>query len=264
MISKYVDDAALAKLGPGRRAMMVVVFCLLAFCFPATAEGDTAEDLIGMGLELYQNRSYQEALRPTMRPSSYPRTIPGRGWARARSLARWEITTSHFGSPERHQDISRRSEAWFGVGLNRFLLHDQRFPEGLGEGPGDGRKLHQGVGAEKHSPSPYGQNDEALEASKRARMSFRSIRYGDALSFLGSESFILRQMGRDDEFLAALENATTLDPRNYDAGSSSARPSRGGASTIGPLRPRQPPIQHSSDQSPVLGPGPHRQGERPY
>ena len=62
-----------------------------------------------------------------------------------------------------------------------------------------------------------GKNDEALEASKRARMTSGPSDTEMLSHSWVSESFILRQMGRDGELLAALENATTLDPQNYDA-----------------------------------------------
>ena len=125
MISKYVDDAALAKRGDGRRAMMAAVFCLLAFCFPATAEGDTAEDLIGMGLELYQNRSYQEALeaydQALLLSPDDPRAWMGKGQVLS-------VLGDYNRSLLAYQNATRISpddpEAWFGEGLNRFLLHD--------------------------------------------------------------------------------------------------------------------------------------------
>ncbi len=219
MISKYVDDAALAKLGPGRRAMMAAVFCLLAFCFPATAEGDTAEDLIGMGLELYQNRSYQEALEAydealLLSPDD-PRAWMGKGKV-------FSALGDYNQSLLAYQNATRISpddpEAWFGVGLNRFLLHDLndslKASERALEMDGNYTRAWE---LKSTVLAHMGKNDEALEASKRARMSSAPSDTEMLSHSWVSESFILRQMGRDDEFLAALENATTLDPRNYDA-----------------------------------------------
>jgi len=219
MISKYVDDAALAKRGDGRRAMMAAVFCLLAFCFPATAEGDTAEDLIGMGLELYQNRSYQEALeaydQALLLSPDDPRAWMGKGQVLS-------VLGDYNRSLLAYQNATRISpddpEAWFGEGLNRFLLHDlndslKALDRAL-EMDGNYTRAWE---LKSTVLAQMGKNDEALEASKRARMSSAPFDTEMLSHSWVSESFILRQMGRDDEFLAALENATTLDPRNYDA-----------------------------------------------
>ncbi|HPJ83829.1 MAG TPA: tetratricopeptide repeat protein [Methanothrix sp.] len=219
MIGRYVDDAALTRPGSGRRAMMAVVFCLLTLAFQATAEGDTAEDLVRMGIELYQNRSYDEALAAYDQALLlYPDDL--QAW-----MGKGQVLSAlgdHNRSLLAYQNATRIDpgdlEAWFGVGLNRFLLQDLN--ESL-------TALEMALEIDGNYTRAWelksavlvqmDKNDEALEASRRARMTTASSDTEMLSHSWVSEFFILRQMGRDDEALAALENATTIDPKNYDA-----------------------------------------------
>jgi tetratricopeptide (TPR) repeat protein len=219
MIRRYLDCATLAKPGIGRMAMMIAVFCLLTLGFQAVAEGDTAGDLIGMGLELYQNRSYEEAL------AAYDQALlfspdDARAWMGKGKV--FSALGDYNRSLSAYQNATRISpddqEAWLGVGLNRFLLRDLNESltalEKALEIDGNYTRAWELKSAVL---AQMGKNDEALEASKRARMSSAPTDAEMLSHSWVSESFILRQMGRDDEFLAALENATTIDPKNYDA-----------------------------------------------
>lgn len=219
MIGRYVGDAALASPGSGRRAMTIAVFCLLAFCLQATAVGDTAEDLVRMGQDLYQNRSYDESLAAYDQALLiYPDDLQawmGRGQV-LNALGDYNQSILAYQNATRIAPDDR--EAWFGVGLNRFLLQDLN--ESL-------KALERALEIDGNYTRAWelksavlaqmGKNDEALEASKRARMSSAPNDTEMLSHSWVSESFILHQMGRDDEVLAALENATTIDPKNYDA-----------------------------------------------
>lgn len=219
MITRYVDDVILARTGLGRRAMMIAVFCLLTLGFQAVAEGDTAEDLIGMGLELYQNCSYQEALE------AYDRALllspdDARAWMGKGKV--FGALGDYNQSLLAYQNATRISpddqEAWLGVGLNRFLLRDlNESLKALDRALEMDGNYTRAWELKSAVLAQMGKNDEALEASKRSRMSSAPSDTEMISHSWVSESFILRQMGRDDEFLAALENATTLDPKNYDA-----------------------------------------------
>jgi len=219
MIKRYVDDAAFARPEIGRRVMMAALFCLLALGFQATAEGDTAEDLIGMGQELYQNRSYQESLaaydQSLLRSPDNVQAWMGKGKVLS---ALGDYNQSLLAYQNATRIAPDDQEAWFGVGLNRFLLQDLN--ESLAalekalEIDGNYTRAWELKSAVL---AQMGKNDEALEASRRARTTSAPSDTEMLSHSWVSEFFVLRQMGRDDEALAALENATTIDPKNYDA-----------------------------------------------
>jgi len=197
----------------------LMLMALAASWATASAQDDATEDLIEMGLELYQNRSYEEALeaydQALLLSPDDARAWMGKGKVFSalgdynRSLLAYQNATGISpGDPE----------AWFGVGLNRFLLRDLN--ESL-------KALNRTLEMDGNYTRAWelksavlaqmDKNDEALEASKRARMTSGPSDTEMLSHSWVSESFILRQMGRDDEVLAALENATTIDPQNYDA-----------------------------------------------
>jgi tetratricopeptide (TPR) repeat protein len=201
-------------------AVFVLLLAALAASWAtASAVEDTAEDLIDMGLELYQNRSYQEALE------AYDQALflspdDVRAWMGKGKV--FSALGDYNQSILAYQNATRISpddpEAWFGVGLNRFLLQDlndslKALDRAL-EMDGNYTRAWELKSAVL---AQMGKNDEALEASKRARMTSGPSDTEMLSHSWVSESFILRQMGRDGELLAALENATTLDPQNYDA-----------------------------------------------
>ena len=196
----------------------LLLVALAASWATASADGDTAEDLIEMGMELYQNRSYDEAL------AAYDQAL----LLSPDDVQAWISKGKVFGalgdynrSILAYQNATRIApsdpEAWIGVGLNRFLLQDLNESltalERALEIDGNYTRAWELKSAVL---AQMGKNDEALEASKRARMSSAPSDTEMLSHSWVSESFILRQMGRDDEFLAALENATTIDPKNYD------------------------------------------------
>jgi tetratricopeptide (TPR) repeat protein len=216
-----VYEAISGRPGIGRRSMMAAatVFCLLTLGFQATADVDTTDDLIRAGQELYQNRSYDEALAAydqalLLSPDDLQAWM-GKGRVlnalgdQNRSLLAYQNATSI--DPD-------DQEAWFGVGLNWFLLQDLNESltalERALEIDGNYTRAWELKSAVL---AQMGKNDEALAASKRARMTSAPSDTEMLSHSWVSESFILRQMGRDDEALAALENAATIDPKNYDA-----------------------------------------------
>jgi tetratricopeptide (TPR) repeat protein len=214
-----VYDAISRRPGIGRRAMMAAVFCLLTLGFQATADGDVTDDLIRTGQELYQNLSYEEALAAydqalLLSPDDLQAWM-GKGKVlnalgdQNRSLLAYQNATRIY--PE-------DQEAWFFVGLNWFLLQDLNESltalEMALEIDGNYTRAWELKSAVL---AQMGKNDEALAASKRARMTSAPSDTEMLSHSWVSESFILRQMGRDDEALAALENAATIDPKNYDA-----------------------------------------------
>ena len=197
----------------------LLLVALAASWATASADGDTAEDLIEMGLELYQNRSYEEALE------AYDQAL----LLSPDDVQAWISKGKVFGalgdynrSILAYQNATRIDpddpEAWGGVGLNRFLLQDLNESltalERALEIDGNYTRAWELKSAVL---AQMGKNDEALEASKRARMSCPPSDTEMISHSWVSESFILHQMGRDDEFLAALDNAATIDPKNYDA-----------------------------------------------
>jgi tetratricopeptide (TPR) repeat protein len=195
------------------------VFCLLTLGFQATADVDTTDDLIRAGQELYQNRSYDEAL------AAYDQAL----LLSPDDLQAWMgkgRVLNALGDQNRsllaYQNATRidpdDQEAWFFVGLNWFLLQDLNESltalERALEIDGNYTRAWELKSAVL---AQMGKNDEALAASKRARMTSAPSDTEMLSHSWVSESFILRQMGRDDEALAALENAATIDPKNYDA-----------------------------------------------
>jgi tetratricopeptide (TPR) repeat protein len=218
MKGDQINGAISGRPGIGRRTMMAAVFCLLTLGFQATADGDTTDDLIRTGQELYQNRSYDEALAAydqalLLSPDDLHAWM-GKGKV-LNALGDYNLSILAYQNATRIDPDDQ--EAWFGVGLNRFLLQDPNESltalERALEIDGNYTRAWELKSAVL---AQIGKNDEALEASRRARMSCPPSDTEMISHSWVSESFILRQMGRDDEALAALENATTIDPKNYD------------------------------------------------
>ena len=112
----------------------LLLLALAASWATASAVEDTAEDLIDMGLELYQNRSYQEALK------AYDQALflspdDVRAWMGKGKV--FSALGDYNQSILAYQNATRISpddpEAWFGVGAEPIpFAGPQRFPEGLG------------------------------------------------------------------------------------------------------------------------------------
>ncbi|MBN1324188.1 MAG: tetratricopeptide repeat protein [Methanotrichaceae archaeon] len=185
----------------------------------ATSEGKTSDDLIDLGLSLYQNRSYDEAL------DAYDQALllsPGdaRAWMGKGKVL--NLLGEYNRSIEAYQNATRISsddpEAWFWIGLNYYFMQDyNQSLEALASATDIDGNYTRAWEVKSSALVNIGRLNESLEASMEA---IRTCDEGD-LESLGrswiSRGFVLRQMGRDDDALEAFENASLIDPMSYDS-----------------------------------------------
>jgi len=216
-----------ARLRSGITAAFALFLCLLALGGDAIAgdggqtlaEGMTSEDLIELGLSLYQNRSYDEALK------AYEEALllspdDARAW-----MGKGKVLNA-LGDYNRSIEAYRNAteinpddpEAWLWIGLNYYFMRNyNRSLESLAFAIDIDGNYTRAWDLKSSVLVGMGRFNESLEASMEA---MRTCDEND-LETLGrswiSRGFVLRQMGREKEALEAFENASQIDPMSYDA-----------------------------------------------